>query len=217
MYHFTFSHWPIVINENCEEVRLLKNVNSNDQESIMIKCISKKIIKFLDLIKKNKVYDNSMIIIKSDHGKPNYVELIYKTNFLQTFKETTYNKYYSTYPYNLKINDSFYWGYGRYKPFLMIKDANTINEDLKISDKHVFIHDLSATYCNFFYDEKDCEKYDRNNLAQNENLYKNYNYDIMLPVKKYSFQNLNDFKIYDITNTKTLLESLLEKKLLLNN
>lgn len=214
MYHFTFSHWPIVVNENCEEVRLLKNIKSYDQESIMIKCISKKIINFLNLIKKNKVYDNSMIIIKSDHGKPNYVELIYKTNFLQTFKKTSYNNYYSTYPDNLKINDSFYWGYGRYKPFLMIKDANIVNKELKISNKHVFIHDLSATYCNFFYDKSDCKKYNRNNLVYNENLFKDYNYDIMLPVKKYSFQNLSDFKIYEITNTKTLLDSLLEKKII---
>ena len=214
MYHFTFSHWPIVVNENCEEVRLLKNIKSYDQESIMIKCISKKIINFLNLIKKNKVYDNSMIIIKSDHGKPNYVELIYKTNFLQTFKKTSYNNYYSTYPDNLKINDSFYWGYGRYKPFLMIKDANIVNKELKISNKHVFIHDLSATYCNFFYDKSDCKKYNRNNLVHNENLFKDYNYDIMLPVKKYSFQNLSDFKIYEITNTKTLLDSLLERKII---
>ena len=183
----------------------------------MIKCISKKIIKFLNSIKKNKIYDNSMIIIKSDHGKPNYVELIYKTNFIQTFKKTIYNKYYSTYPNNLKINDSFYWGYGRYKPFLIIKNANAFNQELKFSEKHVFIHDLSATYCNFFYDKNDCKKYNRNNLAQNENSYKDYSYDIMLPIKKYSFQNLSDFKIYEITNTKTLLESLLEKKLLLNN
>ena len=217
MYHFTFSHWPININENCEEVKSIEKVNSNYQENIMIKCISQKIIKFLNLIKKNKIYNNSMIVIKSDHGKPNYVELIYNKSFIDTLKIKKYNNYYSTYPYNLKINDSFYWGYGRYKPFLMIKNSNTINEELRTSDKQVFIHDLSATYCNFFYNKNRCAKYNRNNLIENENLFKSYNYDIMLPTKKYSFQNLKHFEIDKIKNTKPLLDFLLEKKFILND
>ena len=217
MFHFTFSHWPVNVNENCEEVEFLENADSNDHESIVIKCISQKIITFLSLIKKNKIYNNSMIVIKSDHGKPNYVELIYNKSFIETFTTKTYNNYYSNYPYNLKINDSFYWGYGRYKPFLMIKNSNTINEELKTSDKQVFIHDLSATYCNFFYNKNRCTKYNRNNLIENENLFKSYNYDIMLPINKYSFQNLNHFEIDKIKNTKPLFDFLLEKKFILND
>lgn len=217
MFHFSFSHWPVNVNENCEEVEFLENADSNDHESIVIKCISQKIITFLSLIKKNKIYNNSMIVIKSDHGKPNYVELIYNKSFIETFTTKTYNNYYSNYPYNLKINDSFYWGYGRYKPFLMIKNSNTINEELKTSDKQVFIHDLSATYCNFFYNKNRCTKYNRNNLIENENLFKSYNYDIILPINKYSFQNLNHFEIDKIKNTKPLLDFLLEKKFILND
>ena len=212
MYHFTFSHWPVKVNENCDEVRSLKNVKSFDQESILVKCISKKINKFLKLIKKNEIYNNSMIIIKSDHGKTNYVELSYKTNFFQLFKDIQYNNFYETYPYNLKINNSFYWGYGRYKPFLMIKDSNKTNDKIKISEKNVFIHDLSATYCNFFYNEKKCAKYERNNLALDESLYKDHYYDIMIPIYEYSFSNIDHYRKYKISNTKSLLDSLVEKK-----
>ena len=41
MYHFTFSHWPIVVNENCEEVRSLNDkFDSFEHEQIILKCVS---------------------------------------------------------------------------------------------------------------------------------------------------------------------------------
>ena len=56
-------------------------------ENIVLKCVSKKIIQFLESIKKEKIYENSMIVIKSDHGKPNYVQKSWSTNFTDIFKK----------------------------------------------------------------------------------------------------------------------------------
>ena len=89
---------------------------------------------------------------------------------------------------------------------------NRTKDEIYFSEKHVFIHDLSATYCNFFYNKNDCSKYKRNNLVLNEDLFNNYNYDIMIPLYKNSFSNVDHYKKYNIMNTKSLLDSLIENK-----
>ena len=96
MYHFSFSHWPVLVDDNCEEVKIL-NAPSYEHEKIVIRCISKKIKNFLFKLKKNNLYERSMIIIKSDHGKPNYVQKSYSTNFIDVFKKK-FDKYYKYYP-----------------------------------------------------------------------------------------------------------------------
>jgi hypothetical protein len=215
MYHFSFSHWPVIFDEDCKEnKKKIKDTKSQEHETIIIKCISKKITKFIKKLKEKKIYDNSMIIIKSDHGKPNYAERSFNTNWVHLFKEKKFNNYYSEYPYNLKINDSFYWGYGRYKPFIMLKDKNFINDEIIFLDKQVFIHDLSSTYCNYFYKVEDCKIYKANNLVSDDNSFEEHIYDIMLPTKKESFKfNKDRFKIFKISNNQPLLNFLKKKKI----
>ena len=196
MYHFSFSHWPVKINENCTEVKRLTEKMIYHEE-IIIKCLVKKIKIFLNNLKNNNVYKNSLIVIKSDHAKP--------------------NGHYTRYPHNLKINNTIYWGLGRYKPFILIKDVNNKKEKIEISDKHVFLADLATTYCNFFYEKKYCEeKYKYNNLLLNENSFKKNNYEIYIPQKKYTFIDLNDFKKYMITNDISLEENLKKLGIILN-
>ncbi len=214
-YHFTFSHWPVLVDENCNEVNYLDAENSYQHESIVIKCVSKKIIKFINQLKKNNIYDNSMIIIKSDHGKPNYIQKTYSENIFQIFNKRL-DKYYNQYPYNLKINDSFYWGYGRYKAFVMIKDRNMNNNNLEIRKRHIFLHDLSTTYCNFYYNDEVCNKFNRNNLASSENLFNEYIYDIYLPKNKNSFTKRSDFIKYEISNSISLIDFLKINKININ-
>ena len=196
MYHFGFSHWPVKIDENCTEVKKLK-IAMNKQEGIIIKCITKKIELFLSKLKKNNIYNNSLIIIKSDHAKP--------------------NGFYEEYPNNIKINNSNYWGVGRYKPFVMLKKVNTINKKIEISKKHIFLADLASTYCNFFYKENFCDKkYSYNNLLSLENSFKINKYDIYLPQTKYAFIDMNDFKKFEISNNKSLIENLKDLEIKLN-
>ena len=192
----------------------IRETNSQEHESVIIKCISKKIIKFINKLKEKEIYNNSMIVIKSDHGKPNYAEKSYTSNWLEFFKKKKLNSYYFEYPYNLKINGSFHWGYGRYKPFIIIKDKNTIHDEIKFFDKQIFIHDLSSTYCNFFYKIKDCKNYKTNNLVSDHELFEQYVYDIMLPTKKESFKfNKDSFDIYNISNNQSFLNFLKQKKI----
>ena len=206
-YHFTFPHWPVLVDENCNEIKYLDNEISHYHESILINCVSKKIIKFIKQLKKNNLYDNSMIVIKSDHGKPNFIQKKYSENIFQIFNKRL-DKYYDQYPYNLQINDSFYWGYGRYKPFIMIKDKNMNNNILEVRKKHVFLHDLSTTYCNFYYKDESCKKFKRNNLAASENLFQEYIYDIYLPKNKNSFSRISDFTKHEISNSTSLIDFL---------
>lgn len=189
MYHFSFSHWPVRLNEKCEEVKSLK-IKVTKQERVAIDCLSKKITYFIQKLKKNKIYNNSLIVIKSDHGKP--------------------NSYYDDFPLKLKINNSRYWGIGRYKTFLMIKNKDNLNSEIEIINKHVFLHDLAKTYCSFFYEETMCDKkYIGNNLNKMIKEFKNYEYEIFVPNKKETFVQLEDFDKYMINNDKSLYESLL--------
>jgi hypothetical protein len=212
MYHFIFSHWPITVNENCKEiVSIPSTISSYEHESIILKCISKKIIKFINNLKSNKIYNNSMIVIKSDHGKPNCIERTHtKDQISEFFKQRKCNKYYKDYPYTEKLNNNFYWGFGRYKPFIMIKDANQINDEIKISNKQVFLHDLSATYCNFFFKLDECHYLKKNNLAEDESQFSKNDYDIYIPKleKPLSTTHFDDLKKYTMSSDVTLLDFL---------
>ena len=218
MYHFSFSHWPIVIDENCKEIKSLKSsIRSFDHENIVIKCISKKMIKVLNNLKKNGLYNNSLIIFKSDHGKPNYVERNYSQTITDLFKPKKYNKFYDKYPLNQKINDSFYWGFGRYKPFLLLKKPQHINDEIIISNKQVFLHDLSKTYCEFFNVKNECGLQNRNNLLNEETSFKNYKYDIYLPIKKYTGTDITSMQKYDFNSNISFYDSLKLNKIKLND
>ncbi len=190
MYHFSFSHWPIRLNEKCEEVKSL-DLKLTEQERVVVNCLGEKIKYFIRKLKEEKIYNNSFIVIKSDHGKP--------------------NGYYDEFPLKLRINDSRYWGFGRYKTFLMIKNKDNINSDIEIIKKHIFLHDLAKTYCSFFYKETTCDKkYIGNNLDKMTAEFENYEYEIFIPNKKETFLKLKDFDKYMIKNDKSLYESLLQ-------
>ena len=209
MYHFDFSHWPIKVNENCEEIKLFNDsISSYEQESIMLKCISKKIVKFINNLKKNKLYNNSMIVIKSDHAKPNCIERTHTKNKLSDFFGKSCNKYYKDYPYTEKLNKNFYWGFGRYKAFIMIKDINQMQDEIKILNKQVFLHDLSATYCNFFFEANECYYLNKNNLAEDEEQFSINDYDIYIPRLEYPLSTTQSYglKKYTMSNDVTFLD-----------
>ena len=98
--------------------------------------------------------------------------------------------------------------------FLKDELVQVIAPKIKISEKQVFLHDLSATYCNFFYEEDDCIKYKRNNLVKDLSLFQNYNYDIYIPKNEKSFTNIDDFTYYEISNLNSFLDFLKSKGLI---
>ena len=121
LMHFEFSHWPILFDDQCknkEDDPDWNKLNPIVQNNFMNKCIGNLIKKVIVKLKAEKVYENSYIIIKGDHGKPNGF-----------YKEDTIEA--------TKLKNSIYWGFGRYKTFFMIKKNNTENESLKINTKNI--------------------------------------------------------------------------------
>lgn len=221
MYHFTFTHWPILINENCKEIQTFQNtIDSFEYEEIMLKCVSKKIIQFLDNLRANNIYDNSMIIVKTDHAKPNCAETHHtKYKISEFFKARKCSKHYKDYPDTAKINNHFYYGVGRYKTFILIKDQNQKKNEIEISDKQVFLHDLSNTYCNFFFKPEECNYSNRNNLVKDENQFNVNKYDIYItkpqfPLSTTVFSNL---KKYEISSDVNFLDFLKLNKVVSSN
>ena len=79
-----------------------------------------------------------------------------------------------------------------------------------VSNKQVFLHDLSSTYCNFFYSFKECSYLNKNNLIENEDQFSINNYDIYIPKleKPLSTTQFEDLKKYTISNDLTFLDFL---------
>ena len=149
-----------------------------------------------------------MIVIKSDHAKPNCIERTHTKNKLSDFFGMSCSKYYKDYPYTEKLNNNFYWGFGRYKTFIMIKDVDQMQDEIEISNKQVFLHDLSATYCNFFFESNECDYLKKNNLAEDEGQFSINNYDIYLPKLEYPLSTTQSYgkKKYTMSNDVTFLD-----------
>ena len=84
--------------------------------------------KFIRKLKELEIYDKSLIIFKSDHGKPAYY---FNNNMIESFK--------------IKENES--WGFNRYTPFLMIKDFDYSANRLEFNGEPSLLDDLAKTLC----------------------------------------------------------------------
>lgn len=129
--HFLFTHFPIDFDEHgnyrSDDYAWHK---ANQNEDGLANEQRFAVVEFLRLLKKLKqlgVYDNSMIIFKSDHGMP--------------------VKYFNSYPLNLRINGHDTYGYSRYQPVLMIKDFQAKQDGIKYNSNVVLLNDLARTLC----------------------------------------------------------------------
>ena len=165
-FHFDFSHWYILFDENCKytpmydnsgNINKLQNYDGNVKNT---KCVIKKIRSIIRSFKQNGLYDKNTIVFKSDHGKPNG---FHKTDLL-----------------NQGINGNLRWGIGRYNSFFMIKEKNKVNTSINIFNKSVGSKFLYNFYCNYLPFKLNCK-------IKNEDT-------ILIPINKTAFQNLNDFK-----------------------
>ena len=86
-------------------------------------------------------YDNSTIVIKGDHGEP--VEY----NDPRTYEGFT-------------VRGHRLWGFGRYAPFLAIKQRGVSRQEVGFDDRHVSTADLARTLClEQIGDRIDCSVY----------------------------------------------------------
>lgn len=129
--HFTFTHYPVDFDESCNFRGDNKQWHASHQnyEGVVLegRCALHRFSLFIDKLKDLGIYDNTLIVLKSDHGKP--------------------AEYFSEYPDNLMINGHPMWGYNRYRPTLMIKNFGADKPEITYKDELVLINDLAKTLC----------------------------------------------------------------------
>ena len=139
--HFIFTHFPNNFDENCNYKSDDQNwFDSNQNEQGIInetKCALSKLSFFISKLKTLGIYDNSLIILKSDLGKP--------------------VSYFTLAPDNYKINGHAYWGYNRYRPMLLIKKFHSKKSVIQINNKLVLLDDLAKTICQNNGIQKSCD------------------------------------------------------------
>ena len=142
--HFSFTHFPVDFDRSCtyrsEDAQWFRaNQNSVGLENETI-CAFIKLGEFLEKLKKLGIYDNSLVVLKSDHGHP--------------------ATYFTEYPYNIEFNEHTLWGYSRYRPMLLIKPPQSRQDQLKTQRELALLGDLARTVCRSAIDtdpQIDCE------------------------------------------------------------
>ncbi|MDB4612144.1 membrane protein insertase YidC [Flavobacteriaceae bacterium] len=128
--HFNHTHFPITFDRNGKDQLTNKSWIAKNQNYLgtynQTYFALKQFITLINKLKELKVYDNTFLVLKSDHGKP-----------------TTY---FEDFPNNLRINNHKLWGYSRYAgPLLMIKDINRKDTVLTKIQELVTLGDLATT------------------------------------------------------------------------
>jgi hypothetical protein len=137
--HFGFTHYPVILDEKCDLVgrdQVYQIQNEQGLENLG-QCALKKYAEFTDKLKSIGVYDNTLIILVSDHGKPVW--------------------YYDTSPHNLQINGNKEFGFDRYRPLMMIKAPGQRQDAITYSEKIVLIDDIAQTTCYATINDSSCE------------------------------------------------------------
>lgn len=143
-HHYLFTHDPITFDSDCR-YQLSTATQQNQRSSLQeTECGIKKFISFLRKLKEMDTFNNSLIILASDHGY-----------------ECEYNDPNSAYTQKLSER----WCRSRYMPLLMIKPFGNASQPLTQSSLQVSLIDISKTICEtVFSDEKTCEKYEGLNV-----------------------------------------------------
>ena len=190
--HFTFTHFPVDLDENCEYRSYDQLWYDSNQNEKGVKgeatCSVGIFIAFLEKLKQLDIYNNSLIIFKSDHGKP--------------------VSYLSTHPNNLTINNSTYWGYNRYRPTLMVKGMGVDNDKVTFKSELVLTNDIARTTCESSSLNIECHNIEGVNLL-GENLDNGKPYYLYVPKNKGSdFEFKNHISVKVLTRKISLLDAM---------
>lgn len=130
--HFTFTHFPVDFDRegnyrSHEDGWFAKNQNENSVWAETTWAMTK-VGDVVDKLKEVGAYENTLLVLKSDHGKP--------------------GRYFTKGIDALKINNHNDWGFIRYRPMLMLKDiGQNRSEPLYVNDL-VLLDDLAITLSN---------------------------------------------------------------------
>jgi hypothetical protein len=152
--HFTHTHYPVELDSECafrgddaEWYRL-----NQDREGVVAeaRCALRQFGEFVDRLREMGIYDQSVIVLKSDHGKP----VDYGSpDDIESFK----------------IKGHEFWGYGRYAPFLAVKPSFSEVHGLDRNMAPVLLDDLAKTLCAESGIEYDCDEYPGYNIVRESN------------------------------------------------
>jgi hypothetical protein len=142
--HFTFTHFPVDFDRECrfrsDEAVWHRNRQNEAGMNGETYCALTKMIQFLTRLKELGVYDRSLIVLKSDHGKPsNYYD---KSKLLSFY-----------------VQENGLLGYSRYTPLLMVKDFHSRSEGIDFDDNPAMLDDLARTLCIRSKIKADCTAY----------------------------------------------------------
>ena len=174
--HFNFTHFPVDFDTHCiyrSDVKIWHDKHQNeDGMRSEATCALTKFSKLLQKMKLMGIYDQTLVVFKSDHGQP--------TN------------YYSNFPNNLLINGGTPWGYSRYRPTLMLKDFGAQNTTISYNEDLVLLNDLAKTLCVSSSLNIDCDPLHGQNILNRENKDKDQSYYIYVPENSksdFNFEN----------------------------
>ena len=126
--HFIFSHYPIAHDENCHFTSNL-STKSEAQVKDQVTCIISTMRKIINELKRKKLYESSLIVFKSDHGKPS----------------DYFNK--GTVRGGTIFHEGNIFGYDRYRPFVMLKLPHQQSDKTNFNRNIFYLSDLSKIYC----------------------------------------------------------------------
>ena len=151
--HFVHTHYPVNFDSACRfrsDDRAWHEAHQNEEGvKNEVYCALTQLAEFLERLKALGAYDQSLIVLKSDHGKPAYY---FDDNKMASFK----------------IRNSVKWGYNRYTPMLLIKDFGSRRNSLEIDDSAVMIDDLARTLCVNSGIDAPCDHYPGYDLLAND-------------------------------------------------
>ncbi len=190
--HLTFTHFPVDFDDKCNyrsDDKLWHNTNQNEAGiKTELICAIDVFINFIGKLQKLDIYDNSLVIFKSDHGKP--------------------VNYFSAPPNNFKINSNKSWGYNRYRPTLMVKGIGVVNDNIIFRPELVLLNDIARTTCESSTLNIECNNIEGVNLL-GEKLDNGKPYYLYVPKDKQSnFKYDSHISVKIATREHSLLEAM---------
>ena len=141
-YHYDFSHEPVVFNKDCQAIaHLPQNYRSGLEET---ECVFKQITHWIRMLKRIGAYNNSTIILMSDHGRARPYTLPYNVFHNNVFFGSF-----------LPENADSWWSLSRYVPILLVKKMQS-KGSLKYNADPVSLVDLPVTLCNVILSQNIC-------------------------------------------------------------
>ncbi len=151
--HFTHTHYPVEFDRDCQYFGHQKSIFNKNQNRNGVKeetyCALSQMASFIDKLKRLQVFENTLIVLKSDHGKP-----------------VDYSD--STKLEGKQIRNHGRWGYGRYMPFLAIKPVNSHASAMLVNSNPVLLDDLAKTLCIEAKISDSCAEYSGFDLLSND-------------------------------------------------